>query len=131
MFAAAARFFATAAGLAAAVVMAAEQAAEAVQQAAAMTMAARGLAATAGLFAAAAGLFAAAARFFATAAGLTTSVTAQQAKERIRATGRAKHQGDGKRRKGKTSVHREDSYTNTGRETQARRARSTAAGIRH
>jgi hypothetical protein len=50
-------------------------------------------------------LFTTTALFAATA----TAVAAAQTEEGIRASGRAEHQGDGKRRKGKTSVHRGDS----------------------
>jgi hypothetical protein len=60
----------------------------------------------------------------ATAAAVTTT---QQAKERIRASGCAKHQRDGKRRKGNTSVHRE-TPENTGREIAPRV--SGAGGVR-
>jgi len=42
----------------------------------------------------------------AVAAATTTTTTTQQAKERVRVTGTAEHQGDGDRRKGNTSDHR-------------------------
>ena len=48
-------------------------------------------------------LFTSTALFAATAA---TTAAAAKTEEGIRASGRAEHQGDGKRRKGKTSVHR-------------------------
>jgi hypothetical protein len=82
-----------------------EHAAEAVEQAAATggtatRIAAVRLAAAAGLTSTA--LFAAAALLFATTARFTTTMTAQQAEERIRASGCAEHQGDAQRRKGST-----------------------------
>lgn len=57
----------------------------------------------------------AAARGFAGAAllaatrGFTTTMTAQQAEEGIRASGRAEHHGDAQRRKGTDTFHREGS----------------------
>jgi hypothetical protein len=38
--------------------------------------------------------------------GAAATAAAAKTEESIRASGRAEHQGDGKRRKGKTSVHR-------------------------
>jgi hypothetical protein len=38
--------------------------------------------------------------------GAAATAAAAKTEEGIRASGRAEHQGDGKRRKGKTSVHR-------------------------
>lgn len=63
----------------------------------------------AAIFAAAA-LLAGTALFTSTALfAATATAVAAKAEEGIRASGRAEHQGDGKRRKGKTSVHRGDS----------------------
>lgn len=112
-FAAAARFAAairfatarcfdmTAAGLAAAgrfaAVVAMEHTAQTAEQTAAPRRAPGGTATAAGL--ATAGRLTAAIRFataagFATTAAIITTTTAQQAKERIRATGTTEHQGD-------------------------------------
>jgi hypothetical protein len=79
-----------------------EQALQATEETAAATFAAARIATTARLTSAA-GFTAAA--LLATTARLTTVITtttAQTAEERIRATGRSEHQGDGKRRKGRT-----------------------------
>ena len=48
-------------------------------------------------------------------AATATAVAAAQTEEGIRASGRAEHQGDGKRRKGKTSVHRGTPKTRGGK----------------
>ena len=79
--------------------------------------------ATAALFAATALLTTT--TLFTTTALLAAAATAAAAKteEGIRASGRAEHQGDGKRRKGKTSVHR-GTPNLQGREKQARRLRA-------
>jgi hypothetical protein len=65
-------------------------------------------------------LFTTTALFAATA----TAVAAAQTEEGIRASGRAEHQGDGKRRKGKTSVHRGTPKNGEGKTG----ARSSGAG---
>jgi hypothetical protein len=68
-------------------------------------------------------LFTTTALFAATA----TAVAAAQTEEGIRASGRAEHQGDGKRRKGKTSVHRGTPNTRGGKN---RRVVFGAGGVR-
>jgi hypothetical protein len=96
----------TAAGITAAAAQAAQKAATA--------MAAR---------VAAAALFATTALFTTTALlAAAATAAAAQTEEGIRASGRAEHQGDRERRKGKTSVHRRG-LLKQGREKQARRLR--------